>query len=91
MDKAEDAEVGSGTSSKTRSAENLWALIDRAEDAEIGEGDNGNNEMVKRSPFCKKLSGLIKYLTFLYSNTNSAPLAKKWVFLIVLAMVKALS
>ena len=46
---AEDAEVDSGTSSTTRSAENLSALVDMAEDAEIGgNGDGGDDETVKK-------------------------------------------
>ena len=50
-DMAEDAEVGSGTSSTTRSAENLSASVDMAEDAEVGESDGGDNEMVKKITF----------------------------------------
>ena len=37
MDGAEDAKVGSGTSSTTRSAENSSASVDMAEDVEVGE------------------------------------------------------
>ena len=52
---AEDAEVGSGTSSTTKSAENLSASVDMAEDAEVGgNGDSGNDETVERSPLSKK-------------------------------------
>ena len=47
---AEDAEVGSGMSSTTRSAENSSASVDMAEDAEVGEGDGGDDETVERSP-----------------------------------------
>ena len=44
---AKDAEVGSRSSSTTRLAENLSALVDMAEDAEVSEGDGGDDEMVK--------------------------------------------
>ena len=55
LDMAEDAEVGSGTSSTIWSAKNLPSDI--AEDAEIGGNDHGGDvETVKRSP-SKKLSG----------------------------------
>ena len=49
----EDAEVGSGTSSITRSAGNLSASLDMAEDAEICEGDGDDDETVERSPLSK--------------------------------------
>ena len=73
---AEDAEVGSGTSSTTRSAENSSASVDMAEDAEIGEGDGGDDETVKRS-LSKKPNVPIGYLTSLRSDANSAPFAKR--------------
>ena len=44
---AEDAEVGSGTSSTTRSAENSSTSVDMTENAEVGEDDGGNDETVK--------------------------------------------
>ena len=48
-DMAEDAEVGSGTSSTTRSAENLSASADMAEDAEVvGNGDGHNDKTVEK-------------------------------------------
>ena len=47
MDRAEDAKVGSGTSSTTRSAENLSASVDMTEDSEVGESDGGVDETVK--------------------------------------------
>ena len=54
MDRAEDAEVGSGTSSTTRSAENLPASVDMAKDAEVGgNGDGGDDETVKKITFQK--------------------------------------
>ena len=81
MDRAEDAEVWNGTSSTTRSAENLSASVNMAEDAEVGEDDGDNNETVKRSPLSKKLSRPMWYLTSLRSNVDSASLAKRWVFL----------
>ena len=56
MDRAEDAEFGSKTSSTTRSAENLPSNI--AEDAKVGRNnDGGNDEMVKRSPLSKMSNG----------------------------------
>ena len=56
IDGAEDSEVGSGMNSIIRSAKNL--PLDMAENAEVGgNGDSGNNEMVKRSPLSKMLSG----------------------------------
>ena len=80
MDGAEDAEIGSGTSSTTRSAKNSSASVDMADDAEVGEGDGGDDEMVKRSP-SKKLNVPIGYLISLRSNADSASFAKRWVFL----------
>ena len=77
MDKAEDAEVGSGTSSTTRSAKNLSASVDMAEDAEVGKGDGGDDETVKRSPLFKKSNGPMGYLTFLRSDADSALFAKR--------------
>ena len=68
MDGAEDAEVGSGTSSTTRSAENSSASVDMAEDAEVGEGDGGDDETVERSPLSKKSNVPIGYLTSLRSG-----------------------
>ena len=53
MDGAEDAEVGSRTSSTTRLAKNLSASMDIAEDAKVGENDSGNNKMVKNHLFPK--------------------------------------
>ena len=52
MDGAEDAEVGSGTSSTTRSAENSSASVDMAEDAEVGgNGDGGDDKTVEKITF----------------------------------------
>ena len=70
----EDAEVDNKTSSITRLAKNLSALVDMAEDAEVGEGDSGDDKMVKRSSFSKKPNILIRYFTFLRSK-------KIWIFL----------
>ena len=50
---AEDAEVGSGTSFTTRSAENSLASMDIAEDAELGKVNGDDDETVKRSPLSK--------------------------------------
>ena len=68
MDGAEDAEVGSGTSSTTRSAENSSASVDIAEDAEVGDNDDGGDDKtVKRSP-SKKPNVPMRYLTSLRSR-----------------------
>ena len=67
---AEDAEVGSGTSSTTRSAENSSALVDMAEDAEVSEGDGGGDETVKQLP-SKKLNIPTGYFTSLRSKKMS--------------------
>ena len=64
---AEDAEIRSGTSSTTRSAEN--SPSDMAEDAEVGgNGDGGNDETVERSPLSKKPNVSTGYLTSLRSE-----------------------
>ena len=76
MNGAEDAELGSGTSSTTKSAENLSASVDMAEDAKVGEGNGGDDKTVKRSP-SKMPNVLIGYLTSLSSNADSAPFAKR--------------
>ena len=74
---AEDAEVGSGMNSTTRSAEN--SPLGMAEDIEVGgNSDGANDETDKRSP-SKKSSGPIGYLTSLRSNADSVPFAKRWV------------
>ena len=76
---AEDAEVGSKTSSTTRSAKNL--PLDIAEDAELGgNGDSGDDKLVKRST-SRKLSGLTGYLISLRSDADSILFEKRWVFL----------
>ena len=64
---AEDAEVGSGTSSTTRSAENSSASVDMSEDAEVGEDDSGADKTVERSP-SKKPNVPTEYFTFLRSK-----------------------
>ena len=74
---AENAEVGSRTSSTTRSAKNLAALVNIAEDAKVGESDGGDDETVKKSPLFRKLSGPIGYLTSLRSNADSASFEKR--------------
>ena len=86
---AEDAEVGSGTSSITRSAENLSVSVDMAEDAEVGgNGYSGDNETVERSP-SKKPNGPTKYLTSLRSDADNAAFEKKRAHLIILTIVEA--
>ena len=75
-DMAEDAEFENETSSTTRSAKN--SPSDMAEDAEVGGNDDGGDDkMVKRLPFSKKLNGLIRYLTSLCSNADSPLFAKR--------------
>ena len=81
LNMVKDAEVGSKTSSTTRSAKNLSAVVDMAEDTKVGKDDGGDNKMVERSPFSRKSSGLIGYLISLHSNANSAPFVKKLVSL----------
>ena len=76
MDGAEDAEVGSRTSSTTRSAKNLPS--DMAEDVEVGgNGDGGDDKTVERSPLSKKPNGLMGYLTSLCSDADSALFEKR--------------
>ena len=72
MNGVENAEIGSGTSSTTRLAENSSALVDIAEDAEVGKGEGGADETVKRSP-SKKPNVLMGYLIFLHSEKMSFP------------------
>ena len=63
MYRAEDVEVGSGTSFTTKSAKN--SLLDMSENAKVGNNDDGGDDkIVKRSPL-KKSSGLTGYFTFL--------------------------
>ena len=63
--KAEHAEINSKTSSITKSAENL--SLDMVKDPENGgNGDGGNDKIVKKSPFSKKSSGLIGYVTLVH-------------------------
>lgn len=69
---AENAEVGDGTSSTIRSAENSSASVNVAEDAEVGSGgDGGGDETVERSPPSKKSNVPTRYFTSLRSNTGS--------------------
>ena len=70
MDGSENAEAGSGTSSTTRSAENLSASVDTPEDVEVGEGDGDDDETVKQSP-SKKPNVPTGYLTSLRSEKMS--------------------
>ena len=67
-DMAEDAEVGSQTSSMTRSAKNLSALVDMPEDAEVDKGDGSDKETVKKSPFFKKPNVSTGYFNSLCSK-----------------------
>ena len=78
IDRAEDAEVGSGTSSTTRLAENSSASVYMAEDAKVGgNGDGGDDEMVERSPLSNKPNGPTEYLTSLRSDPDSALFEKR--------------
>ena len=65
---ADNAEVGSGTSSITGSAKNLSASMDMAVDAEVDGGESGDDETVERAPFFKKLNVSIRYFTSLHSK-----------------------
>ena len=80
---AEDAEVGSGTSSTTRSVKNLSASVDMARDAEVGEGNGGDNKTVK-DHLPKSQADLQDILLHYALEKDKFPL-------IVFAMVKALS
>ena len=76
MDGAEDAEVGSGTSSTIRSARNLPS--DMAKDAKVGSNSNGGDDKtIERSPLSKKSSRPIGYLTFLRFDADSTSPAKR--------------
>ena len=76
IDGAEDAEVGSGTSSTTRSAENLPS--DMAENTEVsGNGNGGDDETVKRSLLSKKPNGPTEYFISLRSDADTAPFEKR--------------
>ena len=67
---AEDAEIGSRTSSTTRSVEN-WAS-DMAEDAEVGGNcDGGDDKTFEKSP-SQKLNVSTRYLTVLRSVKMSS-------------------
>ena len=68
---AEDTQIGSGTSSTTRSAKNL--PLNMAENAEIGGNDDGGDDaMVEKSLLFKKPNRPIGYLISLRSG-------KRWV------------
>ena len=72
---AEDAKVGSVTSSTTRLAEN--SPLDMAENAEIGgNGNGGDDETVEKSSF-RESSGPTEYLTSLRSDADSTPFEKR--------------
>ena len=87
LDMAEDIEVGSKTSSITRSAKNLPS--DMAEDAELGgNGNGGDDETVQRSPF-RKWSRPTKYLTSLRSHADSSSFKKKSAHQRIITIVKA--
>ena len=91
MDGAENAEVGSGTSSIIRSAKNSSASVNMAKYAEVGEGNGADDKTVKRSPLFKKSNELMEYLIFLRSNADSVLFEKRWAHLIILTIVKASS
>ena len=76
IDGTEDADVGSGTSSITRSAKNLPSNM--AEHAKVGgNSDGGDDETVEKSPLSKKLNRLMEYFTSLCSDADSAPFKKR--------------
>ena len=77
MDRAEDAEVRSRTSSITRLDKNSSASVDMAENAKVVESGGGDDKMVERSPLSKKSSGFMGYLISLRSDLDSALLAKR--------------
>ena len=88
MDGAEDAEIGSGTSSTIRSAKNSSSKM--VEDAKVGGNSNGGDDkMVERSSLSKKLNGPMEYLTSLHSDADSAPFEKRWAYLIIITIVEA--
>ena len=70
MNGAEDAELGSKTSSTFRSTENSSASVDMAEDAEVAEGDGGDDKTVKQSP-SKKPNVPTRYFTSLHFEKMS--------------------
>ena len=73
---AKDAELGSATSSTTRSAENL--PLDIAEDVEVGgNSDGSDDETLERSPLFKKLNRPMGYLTSLRSDVDSTSFTKR--------------
>ena len=73
MDRAENAEIKSGTSFITRSPKNL--LSDMAEDAEIVSNDDSDDDKtVKRSPLSKKPNKSTRYLTSLHSKKRQVSL-----------------
>ena len=65
---AEDAEVGSGTSSTTKSAKNLSASMDMTEDTEVDKSDADDDKTVKRSTLSEKPNVPTGYLTTLHSK-----------------------
>ena len=74
---AEDAKIGSKTSSITRLAKNL--PLDMAEDAKVGGNSNGNNdETVKKSPLSKKRNVPIGYFTSLCFEKRWVSLNSFW-------------
>ena len=81
MNGAEDAEIGSGTSSTTRSAKNLSVSVELAKNAEVGWGDGGDDETVKKLPLSKKPNVPIEYPSSLYSEKIWVYLNSFWPFL----------
>ena len=71
MDGAEDAEVGSKTSSTTKSAKNLSPSVDMAKNTKFVEDNGGDNKTIKRLPFSKKLNLPTGYLTTLHSKKST--------------------
>ena len=68
----EDAKVGSGTVSTTRSAKNSSASVNMADDVEVGKGNGGDDETVEQSS-SKKPNVPTRYFTSLCSKKMSFP------------------
>ena len=76
-DMAEDAKADSGTSSTTKSGENLSASVEMTEDAKFGKGDGDDDKTVKRSTLSMKPNGRMGYLTSLQFDADSASFEKR--------------
>ena len=81
-DIVEDAEVGSGTSSATRSAKNLSASVDMAEDAEVDGNDDDGDDESQKDHLSRSQADLWGILP-LYAPTLIAHFSKKDEFLLI--------